>query len=130
MKIPLLVTSLILLTLTSCCPTKKCINGQIRVIPYFDGKDYQLPSVPIKGYYVVTHTNPGHRFNVVAFGRENVNCNSDVSTLNLDCCTKYTFSLFVAFENPDIPDKSLDSATVKIKGKQACFIFDVDPHHN
>lgn len=118
----------LLFLFSACCPSKKCVDGHIRVIPYTNGK-YQLPAVPLD-FYVVVHTDPGHRLSVVATGPENLNCNSDVSTVDLDCCSKYTFSLWVDFQNDAMADQKLDSVTIKIKGKEPCFIFDVDPNHN
>lgn len=120
---------LLFVLISACCPQKNCIDGQIKVIPYYNGK-YQLPSVPIKNFYVVTHTNPGHRLDVVSFGNENLNCRSDVSSVILNCGTKYKFSLYVAFDNPEVADIKLDSAITRVCGKNNCFIFDVDPHHN
>lgn len=124
---PILFSLLMAISVLACCPSKMCMDGLVKVIPYYDGR-YTLPSLPHK-YYVLAETKPEHPFPVVRFGRDNLNCTSDVSFADLKCCKAYKFKLFASF-NGVIPDKLLDSTTVKITGEDDCFIFDVDPNHN
>lgn len=111
--------------LNGCCVKSKCVDEKIMVIPYFDGK-YQLPAVPVKGFYIRVDGRELHYINEIF--PSPIDCNSDLPNIQLTCCKKYTFDLYVRFES--IPDKKLNSANIKIDNRGNCFIPDVDPANN
>lgn len=99
------------------------------VIPYFDGV-YELPSVPIKYYYIVINDDTNNRLTYLSeVFPSPINCESDLPNVSLNCCKKYKFNLYVSFE-AQTGDMSLDSALIKIRNINGCFIFDADPSHN
>ncbi len=128
MKHTLILLLIFVLQISACCSIKNCSLGQTRVIPYFDGS-YQLPALPVDRYYIFVD---GQEFPVNQHfpGDAPVNCDSDMSSIALNCCERLYFYLFVSFEGGATGPMRLDSTQVRIKPKNGCFILDVDPHHN
>lgn len=83
-------------------------------------------SVPIKGYYIKIDGKELFYLNEVF--PSPIDCNSDLPSVKLDCCKKYTFELYVDYVS--IPDKMLNTASIKIDNKRDCFIPDIDPKNN
>ena len=123
MKTLILLSSVLLVV--GCCMTDQCLGGKTTVLPYFDGI-YNTSS--IKNYYIKVNGEKVATYNNDLFPNP-IECNSDMSSVELICCTDYEFELYATFDTPT-GDQKLASVTKKIKNKNGCAIIDVDPKNN